>query len=108
MLSSIKCLAIIRVYLTLRVKKTLCVVSRRLLCCCVMATQPIPYPLRMPEELRAQLEARAAARKRSLNAEILDILQSSVEGNTTTDMDLDVLAEEVARRVAAKLKNSER
>ncbi|MFS2077362.1 Arc family DNA-binding protein [Telluria sp. Tellsp99] len=62
----------------------------------------------MPEELRAQLEARAAARKRSLNAEILDILQSSVEGNTTTDMDLDVLAEEVARRVAAKLKNSER
>jgi plasmid stability protein len=62
----------------------------------------------MPEELRAQLEARAAARKRSLNAEILDILQSSVEGNTTTDMDLDVLAEEVARRVAAKLKNSEK
>ena len=106
MLSSIKCLAIIRVYLTLRVKKTLCVVSRRLLCCCVMATQPIPYPLRMPEELRAQLEARAAARKRSLNAEILDVLQSSVDSNQSSEIDLEKLAEAVATRVAAKLKDS--
>jgi len=60
----------------------------------------------MPEELRAQLEARAAARKRSLNAEILDVLQSSVDSNQSSEIDLEKLAEAVATRVAAKLKDS--
>jgi plasmid stability protein len=68
-----------------------------------MASQPIPYPLRMPEELRLQLEARAAARKRSLHAEILDILEGSLDASPSVNFDLDTLAEAVATRVAAKL-----
>ncbi|MEH3087686.1 MAG: Arc family DNA-binding protein [Xylophilus ampelinus] len=37
--------------------------------------QQPPYPLRMPQEMRAQLEVEAAAEKRSLNAHILVALQ---------------------------------
>lgn len=37
------------------------------------------YPLRMPPELRQQLEARAAENSRSMNAEIVAILQRAIE-----------------------------
>lgn len=42
--------------------------------------QPAPYPLRMPEELRAQLSERAKRNGRSINAEIVSILQSALSG----------------------------
>lgn len=66
--------------------------------------QPIPYPLRMPDELRQLLTERARVHNRSLNAEILDILQSSLDASPSANFDVDTLAEAVAARVAAKLK----
>lgn len=66
--------------------------------------QPIPYPLRMPDELRQLLTERARVHNRSLNAEILDILQSSLDARSSVDFDLDKLAEAVAARVVAELK----
>lgn len=42
--------------------------------------QQPPYPLRMPPKLRSELEARADAGKRSLNAEIVAILEQAQEG----------------------------
>jgi plasmid stability protein len=38
--------------------------------------QITPYPLRMPDDLREKLEASAKEHKRSLNAEIITILQT--------------------------------
>jgi plasmid stability protein len=67
--------------------------------------QPIPYPLRMPDELRQVLTERARMHNRSLNAEILDLLQSSLHASSSIDVDLDKLADAVAVRVAEKLKN---
>ena len=71
-----------------------------------MSNQTIPYPLRMPEELRDQLTERARANGRSLNAEILGILQEVVGGRQgpAAAQDVDALAEAIATRVAAKLK----
>lgn len=72
-----------------------------------MATQPIPYPLRMPEELRDQLTERARINGRSLNAEILGILQVAVSGPVEpVGLDVDALASTIADRVAAQLRNA--
>lgn len=72
-----------------------------------MATQPIPYPLRMPEELRDQLTERARVNGRSLNAEILGILQAAVGGPVEpVGLDVDALASTIADRVAARLRNA--
>lgn len=59
--------------------------------------QQASYPLRMPSELREQLEQLAARSKRSLNAEIVARLEESVAGNQQ--------AEQIADLVAQKLKN---
>ena len=68
------------------------------------SNQSPSYLLRMPNALRTRLVARAAAKKRSLHAEILDILQSSLDANPASDFDLNTLAEAVAARVVVKLK----
>jgi len=72
-----------------------------------MSSQPAPYPLRMPEELRDRLTELSRASGRSLNAEIIGILQDAVAGPqpVPAGIDVDSLAEAVADRVAAKLKN---
>lgn len=72
---------------------------------CGMSSQPIPYPIRMPEELRDSLAERARRGGRSLHAEIIGILQEAVHGRTDprNEADVDVLAEAIAERVAAKL-----
>ena len=72
-----------------------------------MSNQTIPYPLRMPEELRDQLTERARANGRSLNAEILGILQEAVGGvgKPPEGLDTDALAELIADRVVAKLRD---
>lgn len=72
-----------------------------------MSSQPIPYPLRMPDELRDLLTERARTGGRSLHAEIIGILQSVV-GERQQDqvgVDVDVLAESIATKVAAKLRD---
>lgn len=40
-----------------------------------------PYPLRLPFDLRQQLAASAARNQRSLNGEIVFILQNKVQGD---------------------------
>lgn len=74
-----------------------------------MSSQPIPYPLRMPDELRDQLSERARASGRSLNAEIIGILQDAVSSRpqVLAELDVDALADAIADRVAAKLKGDE-
>lgn len=42
--------------------------------------QQPPYPVRMPPELREELEKSAAANSRSLNAEVVSRLQASIDG----------------------------
>lgn len=72
-----------------------------------MSNQPIPYPLRMPEELRDLLAERARTGGRSLHAEIIGILQDAV-GESKQDqvgLDVEVLAESIATKVAAKLRD---
>lgn len=73
-----------------------------------MSSQPVPYPLRMPDELRDQLTESARVHGRSLNAEILWILQEAVgeRRQPVANMDVDGLAEAIAERVAARLRNN--
>lgn len=77
--------------------------------------QPIPYPLRIPEELRKLLTERARTHNRSLNAEILGILQDAMDAQSSgSNIDVerlaeglaDRLADSLAERIAAKLKVS--
>lgn len=65
--------------------------------------QPIPYPLRMPEELRERLAERAKANGRSLNAEIIAILQNAVDAPSGPP-DLDAFADQLAEKLAKRLK----
>lgn len=72
-----------------------------------MATQPVPYPLRMPDELRDQLTERAHINGRSLNAEILGILQAAMSSSIEPiGIDVDALATTIADRVAAQLRDA--
>lgn len=48
-----------------------------------------PYPLRMPDEMREHLQQRANSNKRSLNAEILSRLDSSIHEDTRLDELID-------------------
>lgn len=71
-----------------------------------MSTQPIPYPLRMSPDLRLELENQAKNHGRSLNAEIIDRLQKSLEpaASPITWADLvEMLQKEAARRGAKKV-----
>ncbi len=47
-------------------------------------SRDMPYPLRLPPELRARLEAAARAEKRSLHGEILHRLHGSLEAEQPT------------------------
>ena len=59
----------------------------------------------MPDELRDRLSERSKTNGRSLNAEILGILQEAVTGTRAvpSEIDVDALAEAIAAKVAAKL-----
>jgi len=72
-----------------------------------MSSQPTPYPLRMPEELRDRLTELSRASGRSLNAEIIGILQDAVAAAPVVPagINIDSLAEAIADRVAAKLRS---
>ena len=62
--------------------------------------QPHSYPLRMPADLRQRLEEMAKASGKSVNAEIVSILQKAVD-NKTSDLSAvssgDLLNEVIAR-----------
>lgn len=60
----------------------------------------------MPDELRDLLTERSRAHGRSLNAEIIGILQHAVSDGSQplTGVDVETLADAIADRVAAKLK----
>lgn len=53
--------------------------------------QQKPYPLRMPEDLRAQLEQAAKAGARSLHSEILARLEASFDPKPEPSMSLHLL-----------------
>lgn len=66
------------------------------------------YVLRMPDGMRDKLGALAKANNRSMNAEIVLILQHAIEGRTlaTEDrIDIDALAEALAARLKIKLEH---
>jgi len=65
--------------------------------------QTPPYPLRMPDELRTQLTELSKANGRSLNAEIVAILQAAVDGRPAS-FDMEQFAEDLAERLSKKLK----
>jgi len=66
------------------------------------------YILRMPDGMRDKLAALAKANNRSMNAEMIELLQQAMEARTCTapGMDVNALADTIADRVAAKLKTS--
>lgn len=75
-------------------------------------SQSIPYPLRMSEELRAQVNALAKANNRSVNTELVLLLQEAISGRqggaigAASEIDVDALADALAERLAAKLKTT--
>ena len=74
-----------------------------------MSNQPTPYPIRVPDELRDQLVERSRNSGRSLHAEIIGILQEAVgkEQQASASLDIDALADTIADRVAARLKDGD-
>lgn len=44
-----------------------------------------PFGLRMPHELKEQIEVMAKKNRRSMNAEIIVLLESTVQSNTCID-----------------------
>ena len=64
--------------------------------------QPTAYPLRMPDEIREALTERARANGRSLNAEILTVLELSLTKDQMGRMSADELIEELVRRFGAQ------
>lgn len=70
-----------------------------------------PYPLRMSEELREQITALAKASNRSMNTEIVLLLQEALQERsgavsaiTASGIDIDALAEALAAKLEAKRK----
>lgn len=78
-------------------------------------SQSTPFPLRMPDELREQIRALAKANNRSLNTEIVLLLQHALDEHVTKAASLApaipshevrTFAEEVAAIVVARLRES--
>lgn len=71
-----------------------------------MSRDIAPFGVRMPTELKALVEAAAAANGRSINAEVVARLQESFTAPTLASaarMNIDSLAEAIAERVATRL-----
>jgi hypothetical protein len=64
--------------------------------------QPTPFPLRMPEDLRATVEEAARANGRSVNAEIVAILGAAMGGQSSLGgAPVEALLKEAAARLGA-------
>ncbi|MFC0132000.1 hypothetical protein CR105_16095 [Massilia eurypsychrophila] len=62
------------------------------------------FPLRMPEELRARIEGRAATTGRSANSEIVWMLTAMLErGSDLATVPVETLLDELVNRLDAKL-----
>jgi len=70
-----------------------------------MSRDITPFGLRMPTELKSQIDAAAAASGRSINAEILDRLRASLDHSTTSLSAIPdgLLLDEVIARYGARL-----
>jgi hypothetical protein len=66
------------------------------------AKQPNSFPLRMPDELRARIEARAAATNRSSNAEIVVMLTAMLDAESDlAAIPTDVLVPAALKRLGS-------
>lgn len=66
--------------------------------------QPNSFPLRMPDELRARIEARAGANIRSANAEIVVMLTAALDAESDlASIPTDVLLATVLKRLDASV-----
>lgn len=67
------------------------------------------YVLRMPDGMRDQITSRAKANNRSMNAEIILMLQQAMNLNAggSSAVDVEALAEALAPRLAAKLRETD-
>ena len=62
--------------------------------------QPNSFPLRMPDDLRTRLEARAKDNNRSGNAEIVAVLSASLDAESyLASVPTDTLIKELATRL---------
>ena len=57
----------------------------------------------MPDEIRKRVEERAAANGRSVNAEIVAILQNAVDSLPAMSSDMDKFVERMADRIAERV-----
>lgn len=67
------------------------------------------FILRLPEGMRDQIAEKAKANNRSMNAEMVLMLQQVMEARqagVVITTNYDALAEKIAERVAAKIKDS--
>jgi hypothetical protein len=68
------------------------------------------YVLRLPDGMRDKLAELAKSNNRSMNAEIVQILQLALDrrhAGAGSDDDISALADAIAERVALKLKSKE-
>jgi plasmid stability protein len=63
--------------------------------------QPTPFPLRMPDELRARVEVLAKTNGRSTNAEIVAVLDATTGGAPLHAVPVEDLLKAVAERLGA-------
>jgi plasmid stability protein len=69
-----------------------------------MPKQPNSFPLRMPDELRARVEARASANNRSATAEIVVMLTAALDAESDlASIPTDVLLATVLKRLDASV-----
>jgi hypothetical protein len=68
------------------------------------AKQQNSFPLRMPEDLRARIEARAKTTERSANSEIVWMLTAMLDRDSDlAAVPADILLKEAAARLGAKV-----
>ena len=68
-----------------------------------MSKQPPSYPLRLEPPLRAKLEALAHVNGRSLNAQIVLILETALKGDSVPDSLMGEAMRDEVRRIALEV-----
>jgi hypothetical protein len=66
------------------------------------------YVLRMPDGMRDKINELAKANNRSMNAQMVLMLQQAIDarGDAAPSIDVDALAEALAAKLTVKLRNS--
>lgn len=69
-----------------------------------MSRDITPFGIRMPSDLKAQVDAAALAGKRSINSEVIDRIQKSFEGaGDAKTLTTGALIEELVARLGARI-----